>query len=81
MGYPAIMRKIIITTSSVTTALKAKRLLESQSISARLIKLDSMKASTECTHGLEIDYKAFLDAVTVLKSKNISYRAINIDEK
>ena len=77
MGCLVIMRKIIITTSSVTTALKAKRLLESQSITARLIKMDSLKGINECTHGLEIDYKTFFDAVTILKSRNISYSVIN----
>ena len=75
------MRKIIITMSSVTAALKAKRLLEARSIGSRLIKIDSMKISDSCTHGIEIDYKSFLDAVTILKNKNISYKVHGSSDK
>ena len=41
--------------------------------SSRLLKLDTMKISEGCTHGLEIDYKSFLDAVSILKNRNIAY--------
>ena len=67
------MRKIIITLNSVTIALKAKKLFEVHGISSRLLKLDTMKTSEGCTHGLEIDYKSFLDAVSILKNRNIAY--------
>ena len=75
------MRKIIITMSSVTVALKAKKLLESKNISSRLIKIDSMKANSSCTHGIEIDYKNFMDTVSILKSKGISYKTDGSDYK
>ena len=73
IGVLNIMRKIIITTASVTIAMKAKRLLEAQNFNTRLVKIDNISKSKSCTHGIEIDYKDFLAAVSILKSNNIPY--------
>ena len=68
------MKKIIITLNSVTMALKAKKLLEAHGIATRLLKMDTVRISEGCTHGLEIDYKSFIDAVSILKNRNITYK-------
>ena len=75
------MKKIIITTGSVTFAMKAKRLLESQGIPSPVIKLDSVKTENGCTHGIEIDYKNFLATVSLLKSKGIPYKVETSSDK
>ena len=36
--------------------------------------MDTVRISEGCTHGLEIDYKSFIDAVSILKNRNITYK-------
>ena len=67
------MNTIIITVSSVTYALKAKKLLERERIKATLIKNDSSTNQKGCTYGVRIDASYLYDAVAILKSKGIEY--------
>ena len=67
------MNTIIITVSSVTYAIKAKRLLERERIKATLIKSSSSKSNEGCTYGVKIDSNYLYDAVAILKNKGIQY--------
>ena len=71
------MKKIIITTGSVTYAAKAQRLLAEINISSRLIKLDSGISPDGCTHGIEINYVDFIGAIEKLKKSNVDFKVIN----
>ena len=67
------MNTIIITLSSVTYALKAKKLLERAGIKGTLIKNDSSKNEKGCTYGVRIDARHLYDAIAILKNKEIQY--------
>ena len=71
------MNKTIITTDSVTYAIKARRLLSSIGISSKLIKIDALLSKTGCTHGILIKENDFLSTVKVLRDNNINYSVIN----
>jgi hypothetical protein len=72
------MKKIIITTGSVTYATKAQRLLSKININSRLVKIDSNISSNGCTHGIEINYHDFMNAVGKLKENNIQFNVITV---
>lgn len=72
------MNAIIITVSSITYALKAKKLFEREGIKATLIKKDLSKNTKGCTYGIKIDARYLYDAVAILKNKGIDY-SVNSD--
>lgn len=71
------MNTTIITVGSVTYAIKAKKLLEREGVSASLIKMESSKDDGGCTHGIKINESYLYDAVAILKRMGIEYRVRN----
>ena len=67
------MKTIVISFGSATIAMKAKKILNRNSIGARLIKPDLIKSKIGCSHGIEIDEVKFYDAVILLKGAEIDY--------
>ena len=67
------MNTIAIKVSSVTYAIKAKRLFERAGIKATLIKSDSSAESKGCTYGITINSAFIYDAVSILKNYGITY--------
>ena len=67
------MNTISITVSSVTYAIKARRLFERAGIKATLIKSDSSGENKGCTYGVKIDSSFLYDAVSILKKYGIDY--------
>ena len=67
------MRKIVLSTPSVTYAMKGVRLLSLAKIAAKSVKTDSSKTGSGCTHGIMINYDDFLGAVRVLRDNDIPY--------
>jgi hypothetical protein len=68
------LKKIILTVGSATYAVKARRLLEKEKITARVIKTESVDKSSGCIHGVEIPYSDFLMCVMILKNHGIEYK-------
>ena len=66
------MNKTIITVSSITYALKAKKLLARKNISSNLIKINA-SSSSGCIYGIEIRKCDFLDTVKILIDNAIEY--------
>ena len=71
------MNTTIITVGSVTYAIKAKKLLEREGVSASLVKMESSKSDGGCTHGIKIYESNLYDAVAILKRMGIDYRVRN----
>lgn len=67
------MNKIIITTESVTYAIKARRLLFSVGIPSKLIKIDASLSERGCTHGVMISERDFLSAAKILRDNGLNY--------
>lgn len=67
------MNTIAIKVSSVTYAIKARRLFERSGIKATLIKSDSSATGKGCTYGVNIDSRYLYDAVSILKNYGIAY--------
>ena len=67
------MKKTVLSTASVTYAMKGIRLLSSLKIPSKLVKIDSGTSSSGCTHGIMINDKDFLSAVKILRDNNIPY--------
>ena len=72
------MNKITIYTSSVTYAIKAKKILERKGIDAALIKTDSTLNKEGCTYGVKLDYRYYYDAEILLKKYGIEHK-VQID--
>ena len=70
------MTKIILTFSSVTYALKGRKILTRAAIGAKLVKIEA-ELARGCTYGIEIENRFFLDAVQELKNAGISYSVYN----
>ena len=65
--------------SSVTYALKAKKVLKRIGINVKLIKTDSNKTNYGCTYGVKIPTKNFYDVIAELKKENIDYTLLGND--
>ena len=65
------MKNVILTLPSVTQALKARRLLTKNGISAKLIKLSSYNKG--CTHAIEIPSGDIMNVAAILRSNEIPY--------
>ena len=68
------LKTTVITVGSVTYAIKAKKLLLREGISAKLIKVSDTIIAQGCAHGIEIPAKDFYTAVSVLRNANIEYK-------
>ena len=66
------MNTITIKVSSVTYAIKAKKLFEHAGIKASLIK-DSSETARGCTYGVNVNSPFLYDAVAILKNYGIEY--------
>ena len=62
-----------ITVGAVTYAIKARKLLTSVGIKARLVKVSLEANQGGCTHGIEIDEDDLYAAAGVLRSNGINY--------
>ena len=67
------MKKTVLSTASVTYAMKGIRLLSSSKITSKLVKIDSASSSSGCTHGIMINEADFLNAVRILRDHGIPY--------
>ena len=67
------MNTLAIKVSSVTYAIKVKRLFERAGIKAALIKTNSSAADNGCTYGVNINSAFLYDAVSILKKYGITY--------
>lgn len=68
------MNKTTITVGSVTSAMKAKRLLQRMKIQSKLVKVDPIKSYSGCTHGIEFATEDFYTVVMGLRNEGISYK-------
>ena len=71
------MKKVTITVSSVTYAIKLKRLLGAMNIKSKLVKFDTTKTMTGCEYGVEFPERFLLDVVSELKARDIAYNVYN----
>lgn len=69
------MKTAVITVGSVTYALKAKKLLAREGLTAKLVKADpSDKGGSGCTYGLEFPARDFYTVASILRSAGIYYQ-------
>ncbi len=68
------MKTTVLTVGSVTYAIKAKRLLSREGISAKLIKSNAENTAEGCAYGIKFPTKDFYGAVSVLRSAGIYYQ-------
>ena len=68
-----INMKSVISVSSNTVAIKAKKLLLSYGISCRIVKVDRGISSQGCGFGIEINYIDYYNVIEKLREAGISY--------
>ena len=71
------MNKIIVTVSTVTLAIKLRKLLLRDGIRSRLVKLNGTHG---CVHGIEIYRTDFYRTVFIMKENDIAYKVENNDQ-
>ncbi len=71
------MNKTVITTSSVTYAMKLQNQLRRKNIDSEVVKVDSSKTKNGCTYGVKIHTRDIYEAVNILKQYNIAYSIYN----
>ncbi len=67
------VKKAIISLSSNTYAIKAKKLLLAKGISARVVKVDRGISSQGCGFGIEINYIDYYAVIGELRENGITY--------
>ena len=67
------MNTIAIKVSSVTHAIKTKRLFERAGIKSTLIKSNTSATDNGCSYGVTINSAFLYDAVSILKKYGITY--------
>ena len=70
------METRILTMTSQTIAVKAKRLLEKNGIYARIVRPSPNLTPKGCSFGLQIDERLLVSAVKYLEQNDISYGEI-----
>lgn len=73
------MKKTVLSTVSVTYAMKGVKLLSSAKITAKLVKTDHNVSSSGCTHGIMINDSDFLSAVKILRDNGLPYSVYKDD--
>ena len=73
------MKTNTITVSTVTLALKAKKILAKNGIRATVVKNESGKKG--CAYGLEFSSEVFLDVISILRNNGIEYTYHQKDSK
>ena len=71
------MNTIIITFSSQTFAIKAKRLLERNGIRSDLLKINTEDMREGCTHGLRFLNSDYFNVIAILRNADIVYSVYN----
>ena len=66
------MKRILLTVESITYAMKARKLLNSQGISATVIKNDGAK-NEGCRYGVEISSGEMMEAAKIMRENGIKY--------
>ena len=74
-GFP-FMETRILTMTSQTAAMKAKRLLEKNGIYTRIVRPSPKLTPKGCSFGLQIDNAILSVAVKYLEQNDISYSGI-----
>lgn len=69
----ANLDKSIFTFSTVTYAIKARKLLLRAGINARVVRTDGSAEGARCVHGLEVDRTDYFRVLLILKENGISY--------
>ena len=67
------MNNITVTVSSVTYAIKLKKVLSRGGIQSRLVKVEDKKGMLGCLNGVTISKNDFLAAVVIMKENGIAY--------
>lgn len=70
------MNKPIITTSSMTYALKVNSVLSTHSIPSEIIRLNNDVSNTGCSYGVSIDNSYLKNALRILDSNKIPYSKV-----
>ena len=65
------MKSSIITVTTVTLALKAKKILAKEGIRSNVVKVES--AQNGCLYGIEFPTQYFYDVVSILRNNYIEY--------
>lgn len=65
------MKTNIISISTLTLALKAKKILAREGIRVTVVKVDSGEKG--CTYGIEFNEQSFYDVVSILRNSGIEY--------
>ncbi len=68
------LKTTVFTVKSVTYAIKAKKLLLREGISAKLVKTADVGIAQGCAHGIEIPAKDFYTAAAVLRNAGMEYK-------
>lgn len=68
-----ILKKSIVTISTVTIGIKAKKALSKRGIKSNLVKIDFTKNQNGCQYGLEFNERDFYDVVAFLREIGIQY--------
>ena len=68
------MKRITIAVEGITVAIKARRTLRLEGISAHIVKYTAPDGHSGCTHALEVGEEDFFAAVSALRRASISYR-------
>ena len=69
------MKKAVLALASNTYAIKARRVLSTAGIEARIVKIDNNKTSG-CSFGIEINYTDYYGAIGTLREKGITYSPV-----
>ena len=68
------LNMVVFGFESITSAMKARKLLRRAGIASRLVRLDEIDSDFGCTYSLEISEILLLEAVAVLRRASVSYR-------
>ena len=71
------MNNVTVTVSSVTYAIKARRLLWRAKIQSKLVKLDPNQNENGCSYGVVFPAADLYSAVMELKNNEIPYHLLN----
>ena len=69
----------IITVSTMTHAMKAKKALIKRGINARVIKLNTTLYQTGCSYGIEFPSAEFYNAISIIKELGLQYHHLKKD--
>ena len=74
------MKRSLITVASMTYAIKAKRILDSNMINSSIVKLPQKYTDSGCTYALEVSAYEAGRASRVLDMSGAPYRKVIFDE-